>query len=167
MRAPMSADELAAERKWITDTLRRGKERHAKAKTAPGYDPNMLPPTSKLRKAIEARRKPGNTLFDRMLAQPHAKEACRRKQNRINQMRVTAGEVTEEFLTKWFASPEKAVRGVAGRAAALKKKTTTKKKAKRANRAAELKALKGLTDLAIARKLGVTDRTVRRWRGGK
>ncbi len=168
----ISNKDLRAERKFITDTLRRGKDRHNKAKAASGYDPYVLPPNSKIRKATEARH------VDRFVEM--ARQPLSEQQIALNKARVAAGEVSEEFLRKWFrpmnekdvrrilrGKPSRAVVAAKASAVALKKKTTTKKKAKRANRAAELKALEGLTDPAIARKLGVTDRTVRRWRSSK
>lgn len=165
-------EELKAERKFITDTLRRGKERHAKAKAAPGYDPNVLPPNSKIRKATEARY---YAWFEDMARQPLSEQ-----QIALNKARVAAGEVTEEFLRERFRPTKeedvrrmlrgkkpRAVVAAKARAVNQEKKTATKKKVKRASKAVALKSLKGLTDEQIAKKMGVNVRTVRRWRGGK
>lgn len=171
--------ESKKERKFVTDILRRGKERLAKAKAAPGYDPNVLPPTSKLRKVIEERKKDGNTLFDRMLARPLAEgdrltsrqawQAWQEEQNKVDRARVAAGEVSEEFLAEWYKRQKRPTRGAAGRKAAAQKKTTSKRSEERQNEIIALHkqgrggaAGEKLLDRDIAKKLGLSVKTIER-----
>ncbi len=167
-----------AERKFVIDTLRRGKLRHVKAKAADGYNPNVLPPTSKLRKASEERH---IFRFEEMARQPLSE-----RQITLNKARVAAGEVSEEFLRRqfqWYDKPpekrandvRRMLRGkktqamVAAEARAVnqKKKKTTKLSEKRAKRIREYER-KGLTKpTQIAKRMKLSVRQIQRLRGGK